>query len=359
MNQVRLRAVAATLNSKALPMQFPLKPLARQVIVVTGASSGNGLAIAEAAARRGAAVVLAARSVKALEDTARRLRAEGARVVVCVADVAKAEDVERIAQVAQAQFGGFDTWVNNAATGAYGTLEQLSLDDHRRIMDVSYFGLLQGSQVAARHLRHKGGAIINIGSVLGDSSMLLQGAYAAAKHAVHAATETLRMELERDGAPISVTLIQPAAMHTPFAERARSYLDAPPRLPPLLYDPRLVADAVLFAAEHRRRTLRVGSAGQWISLGRAVAPALSEAIIERLGKLLQVSRKPGNPQWRDTLFEPRPAGAIDGSQPLVVRRRSYLLEAQKHPGTAALVLAAGAGLALLALRRTADRKARS
>ncbi|WP_375450742.1 SDR family oxidoreductase [uncultured Devosia sp.] len=332
-------------------MTFKLKPVDEQVIVVTGASSGNGLAIAEEAARRGAAVVLVARSGEALNHIAQRLQAGGARVAVCVADVALPGDVARIAEVAIAAFGRFDTWVNNAASGAYGTMEQLSLDDHRRIMDVNYFGVLEGSLVAAKHLRGHGGAIINIGSVLGDASVLLQGAYAASKHAVHAATETLRMELERDGAPISVTLIQPASMHTPFAERARSYLDAPPRLPPLLYDPRLVADAVLFAAAHRRRTLRVGSAGQWISLGRAVAPATSEFLIRTFGKALQVSRDPGNPAWRDTLFEPRPAGAIEGSQALVVRRHSYILEAQKRPGLTALMISAGAMVAFVALRR--------
>lgn len=327
---------------------FKSKPIAEQVFVITGASSGNGLAIAEAAAKRGAAVVLAARSSDALAAIAARLDAAGARVAICVADVSNPHDVEKIAEVAVARFSGFDTWVNNAASGTYGTMEQLTLDDHRRVMDVNYFGVLYGSLIAARHFRTRGGTIINLGSVLSEGSMLLQGAYSASKHAVKAATETLRMELESEGAPISLTLIQPAAIHTPFPERARTYLSEPPRLPPVLYDPRLVADAVLFAAEHRRHTLRVGSAGQFISIGRAIAPRLSERLLETFGRSLQVTkRQPGNPDWRDALFEPKSAGSIDGSQQFAVKQRSYLLEAQKHPRSA-LVLT-GIILALTAV----------
>jgi len=331
-------------------MRYGLKAIADQVMVITGATSGNGLAIAEMAARNGASLVLAARSADILEQVAVRLRETGVRVAICVADVSNPQDIERIADTAVSKFGGFDTWVNNASVGAYGTLEQLTLEDHRRIMDVNYFGMLEGSLVAARHLRsRRGGTIINIGSVLGDSTMLLQGAYSASKHAVQAATETLRIELEREGAPISVTLIQPGAMHTPFPERARSYLDEAPRLPPVLYDPRLVANAVIFAAQHRPRTLRVGSAGQFISLGRAFAPAISELLIKSFGKALQVSDDPGKPEWRDTLFEPRPAGSIDGTQDVFVRKTSYLLQVQKYPVAAALmgVAALTAGLAAI------------
>ena len=335
-------------------MSVQLKPLSSQVIVITGATSGNGLATALEAGRRGAAVVLAARNETALEDVAARIRAGGGRAAICPADVARDEDVERIAAVAIEQFGGFDTWVNNAAAAAFASTEQLSMAEHRRIFDVNYFGLLKGSLVAAQHLRPKGGAIINLGSVLSEGTMILQGAYSASKHAIKAATTALRMELEREGAPISVTLIQPSAIHTPYAERARNYLGEPPRLPPLLYDPTLVADAILFAAEHRRRTLHVGSAGHMIVIGEAIAPQLSERLLETVGRRLQVS--PGNGgrnDARDTLFEPKTDGHLRGAQPFFVRRTSYVLEAQKHPLLASM-LVAGLGWALA---RTAFGKA--
>ncbi|HEV2568986.1 SDR family oxidoreductase [Sphingomonas sp.] len=311
-------------------MAVRLKPIEQQTIVVTGATSGNGLATVEEAVARGATVVLAARNLDALEEVAVRLRSRGARVAVCAADVSDPADVERIADTAIEQFGGFDSWVNNAAAATYGTMEQVTLADHRRIFDVNYFGVLQGSLAAARHLRAKGGAIVNLGSVLSDRAMILQGAYSASKAAVQAATDALRMELEQEGAPISVTLIKPAAIHTPYPEHARNYMDAPPRLPPPLYDPRLVADAILFACEHPRRQLYVGGGGYAISLAGKVAPRLTDLAMQAFG--VEAQQSPGDPgvlNRRDNLHEPKPDGTVDGAQEANVRKTSFLLQAQK------------------------------
>lgn len=341
-------------------MAVRLKPLNQQVIVITGATSGNGLATAQEAVRRGAAVVLAARNQEDLDKVAAELRAMGGRVAVCAADVAKDEDVERIAKTALAEFGGFDTWVNNAAAAMYGTMEQVSMEDHRHAFDVNYFGVVKGSLVAARHLRARGGAIINLGSVLSDRAMIFQGPYSASKHAVMGATDVLRMELERDGAPISVTLIKPGAIHTPYPEHARNYLDEPPRLPPILYDPRLVADAILFAAEHPRRHLYVGGQGYLISLAGRFAPRVTDLIMERFGKTLQVApQKPGNPELRDNLYNPQEDGELEGHQDFYVRRHSTLLQAQKHPVLASALVSALALLAARAIRTQQARRSRS
>ncbi len=312
-------------------MRPRLKPVSEQTIVITGATSGNGLATAEEAAGRGAAVVLAARNIEALEDVAVRLRTAGGRVAVCAADVASQINVDRIAETAIAHFGGFDSWVNNAAAATYGTIEQVSVDDHRRIFDVNYFGVLHGSLAAARHFRARGGgAIVNLGSVLSDRAMILQGPYSASKAAVQAATDALRMELERDGAPVSVTLIKPGAVHTPYPEQARNYMNAPPRLPPPLYDPRLVADAVLFACAHPRRQLYVGGGGLAVSLAGRLAPRLTDLAMEAAGVgSQQAPDDPGLAGRRDNLHAARAEGTIDGSQAAHVRKTSFLLQAQK------------------------------
>lgn len=311
-------------------MAITLKPLTRQTIVVTGGTSGNGLATAEAAVAAGANVVIAARNEAALAQVKERL---GARVATVAADVADRAQVERIAGTAIAAFGGFDSWVNNAAAATYGAMEDVPEADHRRIFDVNYFGTLHGSMIAARHLRTRGGgAIVNLGSVLSDRAIPLQGPYCATKHAVQAATDALRMELERDGVPISVTLIKPAAIHTPYPEHARNFMDVAPRLPPPLYDPRLVADAILFACANLRRQLYVGGAGALISVAGTVAPRLTDLVLETVGKRIQEA--PGDPgiaARRDNLHQPRSDGAIDGAQSANVRRTSTLLAAQMLP----------------------------
>lgn len=326
-------------------MKARLKPVEQQTIVITGATSGNGLAAAEEAAARGAAVVLAARNLDALEEIAVRLRSQGGRVAVCAADVADPEQVARIAETALTHFGGFDSWVNNAAAATYGTVEQVSLNDHRRIFDVNYFGLLHGALIALRHYRETGksGAIVNLGSVLSDRAMILQGPYSASKAAVQAATDALRMEIEREGLPVSVTLIKPAAIHTPYPEHAKNYMDEAPRLPAPLYDPRLVADAILFACAHPKRQIYVGGGGYAVSLAGRLAPRLTDLAMEAFGvETQQAPADPGVAARRDNLHQSRADGAIDGAQDVNVRRTSFLLQAQKlAPPTPTSFLRAG------------------
>ena len=324
-----------------------LKPLADQTLVITGASSGIGLATAREAVRLGAAVFLVSRNGRELEQVADELNEEGGRAAFLAIDVAEDGAAERIAAAATEAFGGFDTWVNDAAVTSYGTLEQLGMAEQRRIFDVNYFGMLQGCLAAVRHFRERGGpgAIINLGSVLSDRTIIKQPAYSAAKAAVRSMTEGVRMDVEREGLPISVTLIKPAGMHSPFPEHGRNHMDEPPGTPQVIYDPRLVADAILFAAEHQRRQLYVGGFGFTLTVLARLFPRITDRIMEiAMVRTQQSPEDPGDPAARDNLFEPRKDGSIEGSQTNFVRRRSRFLQAQKHP-LAATALLAGAGVA--------------
>ncbi|MBV9077224.1 MAG: SDR family NAD(P)-dependent oxidoreductase [Methylobacteriaceae bacterium] len=337
-------------------MPVSLKPLAEQVVLITGATSGIGLSTAERAAAAGARVVLVARNEEALHAIADGIAERGGDALPVMADVARAREVEHAAEVALSRYGRIDTWVNNAGVAVYGTAEEVSLADHRRVFDVNYWGVVHGSLAAVKAIRERGGAIVNLGSILSDMTVVLQAPYCATKHAVKAFTNTLRLELEAEGVPISVTLIKPSAIDTPFFEHARSYLDEPGiRNPPPAYDSELVADAILFAAEHPRRTLSVGFGGFATSLLATHFPRLTDKLIESTGFAMQVTDEPGRPARRDNLYAPREDGARRSALPGGRRETSLFLEAQKRPLAVAAALAGlGAGIVgLLASRRRA------
>ncbi|WP_414473163.1 SDR family oxidoreductase [Microvirga sp. M2] len=327
------------------------KPVEEQVIVITGASSGIGLATAHHFASRGAkGLVLAARNEEALRKVADELGRNGTRAVAVPADVSKREDLERISRTAIDTFGGFDTWVNDAAVALYGAVDKIPLDDQRQLFEVNYWGVVNGSLIAAEHLRDRGGTIINVGSVLSERTMILQTPYSASKHAVKAFTDGLRMELEDQGAPIAVTLIKPSSIDTPYVEHARNYLDKEAAVPPPTYDPRLVAKAIVFASEHQRRELTIGFGGWMIGAMGNVAPRLLDKAMEATGYGSQTTNQPERRRMRDNLYRAREDGDMYSSLPGEPRKTSLLLEAQLHPfATAAVLAGAAAAVASLVL----------
>jgi len=330
--------------------RLSLKPLDQQVIVLTGATSGIGLATTRLAAKRGAKLFLIARNEEALQKVRDEIRAEGGQADYAVADVADHAALEAAAAKAVEVFGAIDTWVNDAGAFIYGTLDEVSLEDQHRVFDVIYWGTVHGSLIAAAALTGRGGAIVNVGSVLGEFAIPYQGAYCAAKFAVKGFTEAFRREVEAKRQPISISLIKPAAIDTLFMEHARNLIGAKgTRNPPPAYHPHLVARAILHACEKPVRDIVVGGAGGLsLVIGNRLAPRLMDQAFSRVGRFTQTSGNPGISGRRDNLYAPREDHAERSSLHPFTRKTSLALEAQLHP-LATLATAAGVGVGIIAL----------
>ena len=334
-----------------------LKPLNQQTVVLTGATSGIGLATVRRMARHGANVVMAARNEEALEKIADEINAsDGGRAAYLAVDVADSDFAERLGQVAKDKFGGFDSWVNCAAAALYARLHDVTEEEHRRVFDVGYFGVVNGSLYAAKELRQRGGgALINVGSVLSERSVPIQGVYCAMKHAVLGFTEALRMELEEEDAGISVTLIKPNGINTPYPEHARNKMDKPASIPPVVYDPELVAQAIAFACENERRELVVGGQGFMLTKFGNLFPGPMDAVMKAMfTEKGQSSDTPPEPGTADNLFEHRSDGRERSNQDLNVRKSSLALQAQMHP--VATVLAGVGSLAAAGIMAGLSRR---
>lgn len=295
-------------------MSISLKPLNEQVIVITGASSGIGLATALSAVEQGAKVVLAARSEQTLNAIVESMNAGGGQAIAVIADVAETKQIENIAAEAIAHFGRIDTWVNDAGVSIYGNLQDVSEADSRRLFDVNFWGVVNGSLIALRHLKENGGALINVGSELSEAVVPLQGMYSASKHAVKGFTDALRVELELEEAPVSVTLIQPTSVNTPYPQHSTNYMDEEPALPTPQKDPQDVADAILNAAVNPARDVKVGAMSVIDTLVANLIPPLGDKMAAMQAERQHYEEPPRVPEG--TLYVPGESGETHGTGPL-------------------------------------------
>jgi NADP-dependent 3-hydroxy acid dehydrogenase YdfG len=269
-----------------------LKPVADQVIVVTGASSGIGRATALMAASRGGAVVAAARGEAGLDTLVAQIVAAGGRAVACPTDVTDTAAVDRLAAFAVEQYGRIDTWVNNAGVAIAGKLDDMPDADARRVFEVNFWGTVHGCKAALPHLKAKGGVLINLGSVTSDVAAPFMGLYSATKHAIKGYTDALRIELMMERAPVAVTLIKPAPIATPILEHQRNRTDQQATMPPPFYRPEDVARTILAAAENPTRDLHVGGTVRIGSLLAQAFPNVADAAAAVLGPRLFKAGRP-------------------------------------------------------------------
>jgi hypothetical protein len=216
------------------------------------------------------------------------------------------------------------------------------------LFETNFWGVVNGSRIAIEHLRKEGGALINIGSTLSDRATPLQGIYCASKHAVKAYTDSLRMEVEHDALPISVTLIKPGTVDTPYTEHAKNYLEKEVMNSPLVYAPEIVAKTILHCAEHPVREVFAGGGGKMLSALGRFAPRLTDKIMEKMFFEGQQGNRPE--REANSLYGPTTGLKERGGTASHVSESSIYTQASLHPILAGAFVAL-AGLTLVSFYR--------
>jgi NAD(P)-dependent dehydrogenase (short-subunit alcohol dehydrogenase family) len=317
-----------------------------EVVVITGASAGVGRATAQAFGRRGARVGLLARGRDGLEGAKAEVESAGAKALVLPTDVSDAQAVEAAAGEVEERFGPIDVWVNNAMVSVFSPVKEMTAEEFRRVTEVTYLGTVYGTLAALkRMLPRNRGSIVQVGSALAYRGIPLQSAYCGSKHAIQGFTESLRSELIHDQSDVQLTMVQMPALNTPQFGWVRSRLPRKPQPVPPIFQPEVAAEAIVWAAQHRRNELWVGWPAVKAIWGNTLIPRELDYYLARTGYDSQQTDEPVDQDRKDNLWEPLPGDhGAHGSFDNRAHRRSYQWWANTHRGVAAL---AGTALAML------------
>jgi NAD(P)-dependent dehydrogenase (short-subunit alcohol dehydrogenase family) len=278
-----------------------------RVVVVTGASSGNGKAMALALAGQGARLVLAARRVELLEATAREAEDRGGEALVVPCDVTDREQVEAVARSTLERYGRIDAWVNNAGVIGWSLFEDTTEEEFRRMLEVNLVGAVYGAWAALPAMRRQGsGVIVNVASMASLVALPTGSAYSASKAGLFAFGDALRRELKGSG--IRVCQVLPVGVNTAgfFHQRTRGFRLSK-RIAPLLQDPETVAKSVLRCLERPgTRNIPLGVQGKAVFVIGALAPRLVDLLGGLVTRFVEKGGRVTSPA--DNLFEPSSAG---------------------------------------------------
>ncbi len=285
-------------------MQIKLKPINEQVVVVFGASSGIGRIAALDFAKRGAKVVVAARSESGLKSLVEEIETGGGEAYYQIADAADFGQVKNVADTTVEKFGRLDTWVHSAGAFIFAKVEQTEPEEYKRLIEVNLLGQIYGAKAALPYLKKSGGALIHISSVEAWRTVPYQSAYGASKHGINGFVQALRVELAHDEIPVSVAQILPAAINTPIYDKGRNKMPFKPRPVPPIYHPQIVSDAILYAAENPVTDLVAGGAGLGVVFAERFSPRVTDWVTEKIGFVGQKSDEAQDGEYAGSLFEP-------------------------------------------------------
>jgi NAD(P)-dependent dehydrogenase (short-subunit alcohol dehydrogenase family) len=316
------------------------KPVSEQVVVVAGASSGIGRAAARALAERGARVVVSGRNRDGLDGAVREIEERGSEGLAVVADATSLVDAESLCARAVERFGRIDTFVNSVMVTVYAEVEELEPDELRRVMDVNFLGRAHSYRAALPHLKETRGTFVDVNSGLAYRGIPLQAAYCASKAAGRVYFESARVELEKHGVPVDLCLILPGGINTPQFDRGRTKLGRQPQPMPPIYQPEVVAEAIVHCCERPERELPVTWAAQKLLWGQKLSPRAGDLVLLRNGWSGQTTGRPKPADAPDNLWDTIPGdpgahGRFDDR----ARRSSAWTEARLRLGKAGSVAA--------------------
>ena len=330
------------------------KCLKRRVVVVTGASSGIGRAIAREFGRQGARVALLARTMVALQDAAEEIRRGGGEGFPIPLDISDWSEVEKAASSIFEKWGAIDVWINDAMVSVFSPVSQMRPEEYRRVTEVNYLGTVYGTLAALNQMRrHDQGLILQIGSALAYRSIPLQSAYCASKAAIRGFTDSLRTELLHDKSRIRVCMLQLPAVNTPQFDVVRSRLPRKAQPVPPIYQPEVIARAAVFVAQRRRPPRELWIAGSAIKAitAQKLIPGLADRYLARTGYEAQQTSEPAEPRPDNVdapiLTDRGAHGRFDAR----ARSRSFELWLRTHRGWVAGLAAAAALVVSGGIRR--------
>jgi short-subunit dehydrogenase len=327
--------------------------IGKQTVFITGASGGVGRATARAFARRGAAIGLFARGTARLEAARAEVQELGGAAIVVHGDVADAAAVEAAAQRTEEAFGPIDVWVNNAMTTVFSPALSITPEEFRRVTEVTYLGYVHGTLAALRRMKPRNqGTIVQVGSALAYQGIPLQSAYCGAKHAIQGFTESVRAELRHDRCSVHITQVHLPGLNTPQFGWCRSHLPKRPQPVPPVLQPEAAADAIVWAAHHRRREVLLGLPTAKTIIGAHFAPWAMTRIVADRAYEGQMTDEDVSPDRPDNLFSPAAGdhgahGSFDHDAVAGDVRPWYRLPGLRSSGWAAISAAIGFGVQLV------------
>ncbi len=331
-------------------------PANPEVVVITGASAGVGRAAVRRFAREKAHIGLIARGTEGLEAARAEVEQAGGRAIVLPTDVANPEQVGAAAEAVERTFGPIDIWVNDAMVTVFAPFLEITPEEYRRATEVTYLGFVYGTMAALKRMVPRGhGTVVQVGSALAYRSIPLQAPYCGGKAAIRGFTDSVRTELLHQKSNVHITMVQMPGLNTPQFNWCETKLPNHPQPVPPIFQPEVAADAIFYAAHHRRREIYVGRSSVATILANKLAPSLLDRYLAKTGYQSQQTGERVSPERPSNLHHPVPGDhGAHGNFDSRATARSPQFWVDTHRGWMALI-----GIGVGALLGTAMYKARS